>query len=210
LPEPRGQVVEITNEGRAKNERWCDFKENEDAEGCILPSPEIRGTPEQTEVAMKRRPFAAVCVAWGLLFALSAAAQAPDPNVGSWRVELSKSKYNPPNLAPKSGMVKSSASGKGLNVVVDVVDNTGKPLHYEYTVTYDGQDAKVKGDPNRDTTAMKKIDDLTFEQTNKKDGKVTTVSRLVYAKDGKSRTQTTTGTNPQGQKIDNTVVWIKQ
>ena len=159
---------------------------------------------------MKRRSLAAVCLAWGFLFALSAAAYAQDPNVGSWRVELTKSKYNPPNLAPKSVMVKSSAAGKGLNVVVDVVDNTGKPLHYEYTVTYDGQDVPVKGDPNRDTTAMKRIDDLTFEQTNKKGGKVTTVSRLVYAKDGKSRTQTTTGMNPQGQKVDNTVVWLKQ
>jgi hypothetical protein len=159
---------------------------------------------------MKRQRFAVVCLAWGFLFALSAAAYGQDPNVGSWRVELAKSKYNPPNLAPKSVMVKSSAVGKGLNVVVDVVDNTGKPLHYEYTVTYDGQDVTVKGDPSRDTTAMKRIDDLTFEQTNKKDGKVTTISRFVYAKDGKLRTQTTTGMNPQGQKVDNTVVWLKQ
>ena len=159
---------------------------------------------------MKRRPFAIVGFAWGVLLALSATAYAQDPNVGSWNVDLAKSKYSPANLAPKSVMVKSSAAGKGLNVVVDVVDYTGKPLHYEYTVTYDGQDAPVKGDPSRDTTAMKRIDDLTFEQTNKKDGKVTTVSRLVYAKDGKSRTQTTTGMNPQGQKINNTVVWLKQ
>ena len=54
------------------------------------------------------------------------------------------------------------------------------------------------------------IGDLTFEQTNKKGGKVTTISRLVYVKDGKSRTQSTTGTNPQGQKVNNTVVWVKQ
>ena len=159
---------------------------------------------------MKQRPFAVVCFAWGFLLALSAAVYAQDPNVGSWRVDLAKSKYNPPNMAPKSVMVKSSAAGKGLNVVVDVVDSTGKPLHYEYTVTYDGQDVPVKGDPGRDTTAMKKIDNVTFEQTNKKDGKVTTVSRWVYAKDGKSRTQTTTGMNPQGEKINNTVVWLKQ
>ncbi len=159
---------------------------------------------------MKRRPFAIVCFAWGFLLALSATAYAQDPNVGSWRVDLAKSKYNPADLAPKSVTVKSSAVGKGLNVVVDVVDNTGKSLHYEYTVTYDGQDVPVKGDPNRDTTAMKRIDDLTFEQTNKKDGKVTTVSRFVYVKDGKSRTQTTTGMNPQGQKTNNTVVWLKQ
>jgi len=159
---------------------------------------------------MKQRPFAVVCFAWGFLLALSAAAYAQDPGVGSWRVDLSQSKYNPANLAPKSVAVKAGAAGKGLNVVVDVVDNTGKPLHYEYTATYDGQDVPVKGDPSRDTTAMKSIDNLTFEQTNKKDGKVTTVSRWVYAKDGKSRTQTTTGMNPQGQKINNTVVWLKQ
>jgi hypothetical protein len=159
---------------------------------------------------MKQRLFVAVCLAWGFLLALSAAAYAQDPNVGSWKVDSAKSKYNPAGLAPKSVTVKSSAVGKGLNVVVDVVDNTGKPLHYEYTVTYDGQDVPVKGDPGRDTTAMKRIDDLTFEQTNKKGGKVTTVSRLVYAKDGKSRTQTTTGVNPQGDKINNTVVWVRQ
>jgi hypothetical protein len=75
---------------------------------------------------------------------------------------------------------------------------------------YDGRDVPVKGDPGRDTTAMKRIDDLTFEQTNKKDGKTTTVSRYVYSRDGKSRTQTTTGLNPQGQKINNTVVWMRQ
>jgi hypothetical protein len=159
---------------------------------------------------MKQRAFAVVCFVSGFLLALSATAYAQDPNLGTWRVDPAKSKYNPADLAPKSVTVKSSAVGKGLNVAVDVVDATGKPLHYEYTVMYDGRDVPVKGDPGRDTTAMKRIDDLTFEQTNKKDGKVTTVSRLVYARDGKSRTQTTTGTNPQGQKINNTVVWIRQ
>jgi hypothetical protein len=159
---------------------------------------------------MKQRAFAVGCLVSGFLVVLSATAYAQDPNLGTWRVDLAKSKYNPADLAPKSVTVKSSAVGKGLNVVVDVVDFTGKPLHYEYTVMYDGRDVPVKGDPGRDTTAMKRIDDLTFEQTNKKDGKTTTVSRYVYSRDGKSRTQTTTGLNPQGQKINNTVVWMRQ
>lgn len=159
---------------------------------------------------MRQRPFAVLCVAWGFLLTLSAGAYAQDPQVGSWKIDLAKSKYNPADLAPKSVTVKSSAAGKGLNTVVDVVDSTGKPLHYEYTVAYDGRDVPVKGDPGRDTTSMKRINDTTFEQTNKKDGKVTTISRWVYASDSKSRTQTTTGTNPQGQKINNTVVWVKQ
>jgi hypothetical protein len=159
---------------------------------------------------MKQRTFAVVCFAWGFLLALSAAAYAQDPNLGSWKVDLAKSTYDPADLAPKSLSVKSSPAGTGVHVVVDVVDYTGKPLHYEYTVSYDGRDVPVKGDPGRDATAMKKVDDRTFEQTNKRDGKVTTVSRFVYARDGKSRTQTTTGMNAQGQRINNTVVWIKQ
>ena len=63
---------------------------------------------------------------------------------------------NPANMAPKGITVKSSAAGNGLNVVVDVVDGAGKPLHYEYTVAYDGRDVPVKGNPGRDTTAMEK------------------------------------------------------
>ena len=45
-------------------------------------------------------------------------------------------------------------------------------------------------------TSVKKIDDLTYEQVNKRGGKVMTTSRVVYAKDFKSRTITTKGTNP--------------
>jgi hypothetical protein len=45
---------------------------------------------------------------------------------------------------------------------------------------------------------------------NKKGGKVTTSGRTVYSKDGKLRTITTTGTNVQGQKVNNTAVWERQ
>jgi hypothetical protein len=135
---------------------------------------------------------------------------AADANMGTWKINLGKSKYDPPNLAPKSTTAKNEGVDGGIKVTVDAVDYTGKSLHYDYAVKYDGKDVPVKGDPNRDMTSMKKIDDNTFEQTNKKDGKVTTTSRIVYAKDGKSRTLTTTGTNPQGQKVNNVIVWDKQ
>jgi len=64
----------------------------------------------------------------------------------------------------------------------------------------------VPGDPSRDMTSVRKIDDYSFEQVNKKDGKVTTTSRAVYAKDGKSRTFTMTGMTPQGQVVNNVVM----
>lgn len=52
---------------------------------------------------------------------------------------------------------------------------------------------------------MKKIDDYTLEQTNKTHGKVTTITRTVYSRDGKSRTATTTETNAEGQKVQKIV-----
>src|SRR5262249_39590351 len=133
-----------------------------------------------------------------------------DISAGTWKINLAKSKYDPPSLAPKSTVVKADAVEGGIKVSVDAVDNSGKSLHYEYTAKHDGKDVAVKGDPNRDMTSIKKTDDYTFEQVNKKGGKVTTTSKIVYAKDGKSRTFTQTGTNPQGQKVTNTIVWDKQ
>ena len=57
---------------------------------------------------------------------------------------------------------------------------------------------------------MKRIDAHTLESVNKKGGKVTTSQKNVVAADGKTRTVTTTGTNPQGQKISNVAVYEKQ
>ena len=45
---------------------------------------------------------------------------------------------------------------------------------------------------------------------NKKGGKVTTTQRNVVAADGKTRTVTTTGTDGQGQKVNNVAVYEKQ
>ena len=57
--------------------------------------------------------------------------------------------------------------------------------------------------------AAKRIDANTLELVNKKGGKVTTSQRMVVSADGKTRTVTTTGTDGQGQKVNNVVVFEK-
>jgi len=135
---------------------------------------------------------------------------AADMSVGSWKLNLAKSKYDPANLAPKSQTVKNEAAADGVKQVADIVDSTGKAVHTEYTAKYDGKDYAVTGDPNRDMVALKKIDDYNFEFTNRKGGKAMTTGKVVYSKDGKTRTITTSGTNAQGQKVSNTTVFDKQ
>jgi hypothetical protein len=49
-----------------------------------------------------------------------------------------------------------------------------------------------------------------LKMTVKKDGKVTATGRVVVSADGKSRTVTTSGTDAEGKKFKNTVVYDKQ
>jgi len=135
---------------------------------------------------------------------------AADMSIGTWKLNVAKSKYEPANLAPKSQIVKNEAAGDGVKQVADIVDSSGKAVHTEYTAHYDGKDYAVKGDPNRDMVALKKIDDYNFEFANRMGGKAMTTGKVVYSKDGKTRTITTSGTNAQGQKVSNTTVFDKQ
>jgi hypothetical protein len=57
---------------------------------------------------------------------------------------------------------------------------------------------------------LKKIDDSTLEVTNKKDGKVTNTMKIVVAKDGKSRTNEASFTNPRGIKVHNIIFFDRK
>lgn len=151
--------------------------------------------------------FAVLGVLSFSLFAL--AADGPSKAmIGTWKLDPAKSKYS--GAVPKSQVAKLDEVDGGLRVVSDRVEADGKNTHFEWTVKFDGKDYPVKGDPGRDTVSVKKIDDYTLEMTNKKAGKVTTTIHAVYSKDGKSRTETATGTDAQGRKVENVTQWTKQ
>src|SRR5689334_560950 len=127
---------------------------------------------------------------------------AADNFTGTWKLNLDKSHYDP-GPPPRSLTSRVDVMGDMANFTFDGYDATGKAIEpAELSIKLDGKDYPIADDPARDMVAMKKIDDYTMEETNKKGGKITTVVRTVYAKDGKSRTQTTTGTNAQGQKVN--------
>ena len=145
-----------------------------------------------------------------VLFCFAASgAFAADVFSGNWKLDLAKSKYDPGPPPKGPNFSKIEAIDGGLKYTNDGVNAEGKPTHNEWSGKFDGKDNPVKGDPNRDTAALKKIDNYTIEITNKKDGKVTTVTRVVFSKDGKTRTQTTKGTNTKGVAVNNTVVYTK-
>jgi hypothetical protein len=140
---------------------------------------------------------------------LAVAAQAADNYLGTWTLNVAKSKYDP-GPAPKSQTTKLEAvAGGGMREIGDRVNADGSKTTWEWTAKFDGKDYPVTGDASRDAVSVKKIDDYNLDITNKKGGKVTTSIKAVYAKDGKSRVETVTGTNAQGQKVNNVTEWTK-
>ena len=133
---------------------------------------------------------------------------ASDVQMGTWKLNEAQSKLAPG--VPKNNTVVYEAAGDNVRITVDGADRDGKPTHNEWTGKFDGKDYAVTGDPTSDARSYKKIDDRTLALTVKKDGKVTVSGRIVVSADGKSRTVTTSGTDPQGKKFKNTAMYDKQ
>ena len=136
-------------------------------------------------------------------------AQGADPRVGTWQLNVAKSKYTP-GPAPKSQTLKIEAAGKGEKVTSEIVTASGDKAVTEYTADYDGKPHPLTGSDTADMVTLKRIDSHTTERVDTKGGKTMTTYHRVVSKDGKTMTVTTKGTNAQGQATSSTVVFEKQ
>lgn len=147
---------------------------------------------------------------------LSSAAAQAQSLAGTWTMNAAKSKYDPAELANKSGTVTFTFSGNNVTATIDQVNAKGQKVHVEYTATLDGADhpwkGTIDGKPNltQDAVSFKQLNANTYHIENKLKGKVVTINHIVVAADGKSRTTTTTGTNAEGQKLHHVVEYDKK
>jgi len=154
-----------------------------------------------------RKKFAplAITVAVSALV-LGGIAHAADNQIGTWKLNVAKSKYSP-GPPPKEGTLTVEAIPDGLKITIHGTDAEGKPVHMEFSPKYDGKDYPMTGNPDADMISMKKINDDTIETVSKKGGKPVMTVRSVVSKDGKTRTSTQKGTNAKGEKVNNTLVY---
>ena len=135
-------------------------------------------------------------------------AQDSDPGIGTWKLNLAKSKYKP-GPPPQSLVVKFEPAGKGVKTTSEFVNAQGEKTSSVYTAYYDGKDYPITGSKIVDTVALKKLGGGKIERVDKKGGKlVQTFVRSVSA-DGKTMTITHKGTNPKGESFDNVLVLEK-
>lgn len=136
--------------------------------------------------------------------------QAADNYLGTWTLNVAKSKYDPGPAAKSQTTKLEAVAGGAMKEIGDRVNADSSKTHWEWTAKFDGKDYPVMGDPDRDTVALKRVDDNTVEVTNKKAGKVTNSMKIVVAKDGKSRTNEAAFTNAKGVKVHNILFFDKQ
>lgn len=146
----------------------------------------------------------------GLALALcffGAAACFADPQMGTWKLNESKSKIMPGTRQNTTAVYE--AVGKQVKVTVDGTNTDGKTVHTVWTGKFNGKDYPVIGDPTSDACSYTKVNDRTLDFAIMTGGKVAFTGRIVVSADGKSRVLTMTGTTARGEKFKNTIVYDK-
>jgi hypothetical protein len=134
---------------------------------------------------------------------------AKDVISGTWTLNVARSKYGT-GTPPKSQVTVLEEKDGGLHEIVTRVNADGTTTKWDLFAKYDGKDVKVTGDPSRDAVALRKIDDHTVDVTNKKGNAVTTHMKIVVAADGKTRTNTVTGTDANGKPFTSVMLFDRK
>ena len=138
-----------------------------------------------------------------------AAAPQSDPLLGTWKLNVSKSKYSP-GPAPRSSMMHYEAEGDGFKDTVTGTDSQGRPTTSVFSMIYDGVFRPTTGVTGYDSSAFTRVDDHTILYVRTLRGKVVGTGIRVMSQDGKTLTFTGIGINANGQRYDNVVVMEKQ
>jgi hypothetical protein len=151
----------------------------------------------------------AISIVSALLLSVALAAQTTNPEkimVGTWKLNVSKSKFNPkPGPTSVTAIVSEDGS---MELKQEMAD--GKSLDWTMPPSKDGAIVPISGAGDDATYSHKVIDQWRTEDHWKTAGGAT-VGKGTLSKDGKTLTYVSVGTTPQGKKVTHDVqVFEKQ
>jgi hypothetical protein len=133
---------------------------------------------------------------------------AADPVLGTWKLDVAKSKFSAGAVLTAGTRVYTEANGLyTLDQKLTGADGKEMSNRVQYR---DGKEEKQATGGSADTTLAKKIDANTWDFDLKKDGKVVGHVHRVVSADGKTLTVHNTGVQLSGVKGDETLVFDKQ
>jgi hypothetical protein len=134
--------------------------------------------------------------------------------LGTWRINLEKSKFNPGPLPPPSLTHTLQGEGESRTFTATSMDAQGNVRTFTTMHIYDGLPHPVTGTPNFlatfDASAYTRIDANTVILSRPKAGKLVQVETLVVSPDGRTWTAARLGIDANGRKINDVAVYDKQ
>ena len=144
-----------------------------------------------------------------LCLAAPAFASEVDPALGTWALNLSKSRFDP-GPPPKSLMVRFQPDPKGVKNTSELVDAEGKKSTVVYAAAYDGKDYPVTGSDTVDTVLLRKHDNGKVERVDKKAGVVVQSFLRSISEDGRTMTVTHKAKGANGALQHNRLVFDRR
>src|ERR1700716_1224145 len=104
------------------------------------------------------------------LAVMTIAAFGADNTIGTWKLNVEKSKYTPAPMPLKTLTVTRESSDGGVKVTATGEQTDGTAINGSYTAKYDGKDVPVTGNLPYDTISLKQVNSNTLTDSRKKTG----------------------------------------
>jgi len=143
------------------------------------------------------------------MFLAAMAFAASNPMLGTWKMNVAKSKFSP-GPAPQSVTTTFTEEGGWVVAKAQGVNSDGKPINVENRFKTDGNEYPYESPWGKSTIVIKQTDPYHWTSVVKLDGGNTITSKGMISKDGKTRTVTSTGTNTKGEKVNTVMVSERQ
>ena len=157
-----------------------------------------------------RKIFALTLFALALTTTVSA--WGADNSLGTWKINVAKSKYTPAPFPVKDLTAMREEAPGGVKVTNKGTRTDGSAINSTYTAKYDGSPSEVTGEGSPyDSYSIKQVDanTFTYEAKNSKT-KYHAKGRIVVSADGKTMTFSASGMDPEGKPMTVKLVYEKQ
>jgi hypothetical protein len=138
------------------------------------------------------------------------AASAPDPVIGTWTLNVAKSKFSPGPAPTSATRTYAQTADGSIALTFSGVAADGSPTSGASTFKYDGKDYPITGSADYDTLSLKRVNRTTVKSFLKKDGKVIGFTTRTITAHGKVLTLSSSGKDAKGARFHQIAVYDKQ
>ena len=140
---------------------------------------------------------------------LAGALWSADPSVGTWKLNIAKSKFPPTEQAPREQtLVKRELGADQMELAITGVNADGSPLSMK--MTHPPQGGLVSGLPEGLMVILTVVAPGETLTTFIQNGKQAQMHHNTVSKDGKTMTQRIRYIGDTGQSVDYVEVWDRQ